>query len=234
MNGGRAMRDYPAVQLSLDAWVKGRIGFEGDGLTVEAIREYQQNKLRKTIGLASRNSPFHRRLADRDPAVLSEIPLTTQQDIRSHGLQMLCTSQGDIGRVVTLQTSGTSGAPKRLFFTREDQENTIEFFRAGMATFTAPGERVLILLPGESPGSIGSLLNTALERMGAIPVPHGIVRSLPETHEEMIASEADILVGVPSHVLALARYSEWAKQAERISVRRVLLSTDRISDMIVP
>ncbi len=54
--------------------------------------------------------------------------------------------------LATLTTSGTTGQPKRLYFTRDDQELTIDFFHIGMSMFTDPGDRVSILLPGETPG----------------------------------------------------------------------------------
>jgi phenylacetate-coenzyme A ligase PaaK-like adenylate-forming protein len=92
------------------------------------------------------------------------IPFIDGSDIRNHGGQMLCVSQDEINRVVTLDSSGTTGTPKRIFFTSEDQELTIDFFRYGMSVLTNPGDRVLILLPCELPGSGGDLLASALER----------------------------------------------------------------------
>lgn len=86
-----------------------------------------------------------------------------------HDPPLLCVSQGEISRIVTLN-SGTSGPSKRIFFTPEDQESTIDFFEQGMSVFTRPGDRVLILFPGERPGSVGSLLAVALQRMSAIPM----------------------------------------------------------------
>ncbi len=227
------MRDVTRDYLPLDTWVGQRIGAEEGKLTPEMIRAYQQKKLQETITYASQNSPFHRRLTEKHPGEWQEVPFTTQEDIRFQGLQMLCISQGEIGRVVTLETSGTSGPPKRLYFTGEDQDNTIEFFRAGMATFTAPGQRVLILLPGERPGSIGSLLHSAIEGLGAHPIPHGMARNLLETHQKLMDSKADILVGVPSQILALARYSEGTDSAHKATVSRILLSTDYVSETVV-
>ena len=56
------------------------------------------------------------------------LPFTDASAVREQGLQMLCVPQGEIERVVTLTTTGTSGRPKRLYFTGEDQELTIDFF----------------------------------------------------------------------------------------------------------
>ena len=107
-------------------------------------------KLNETLALARSKSPFYRQLLETMPqsiASLDELhnfPFTTSDDIRRHPLQFVCVSQDEIQRVVTLQSSGTTGEPKRLYFTRDDQELTIDFFHRGMSTFTGAGDRVMI------------------------------------------------------------------------------------------
>ena len=66
-------------------------------------------------------------------------------------------AEDEIARVVTLQTSGTTGPSKRLFFTANDLEATVDFFHHGMATMVEPGATVIIFLPGELPDSVGDL-----------------------------------------------------------------------------
>ncbi|MDR3561570.1 MAG: AMP-binding protein [Negativicutes bacterium] len=222
----------------LEAWIAGRIGCDMAGVTREKIDCYQLQRLQETIRLAYHGSPFYRRLWNgcvepelACPADLRRFPFTTAEDIRRQGLQFLCVSQGDISRVVTLATSGTTGAAKRLYFTPADQERTIDFFQYGMAAFTEAGDRVLILLPGERTGSVGNLLAIALTRLGAVPVPHGVVRSLPDALAVLTAQKIDSLVGIPSQVLALARYAEVAKKA--FHLKNVLLSTDHVPRAIV-
>ena len=48
-------------------------------------------------------------------------------------MRFLCISQSEVERVVTLQTSATTGDPKRIYFTEEDQLATIDFFHWGMS-----------------------------------------------------------------------------------------------------
>jgi phenylacetate-CoA ligase len=208
------------------------------------LPQYQLLKLNETLRLVSTRSRFYRRhfanlpneLAGLDD--LSCLPFTTAEDLRVDPLSFVCVSQDDIQRVVTLDdtnfplttltTSGTTGQPKRLYFAREDQELTIDFFHIGMSTFAAPGDRVLILLPGVSPGSVGDLLATALTRLGAIPIKHGPVRDAAATLDEMRREKIDVLVGVPTHVLALARCAN----ALKTRLKAVLLSTDHVSNAI--
>ncbi len=149
----------------LEGWIAGKIGYPAGGppLTRQAIEAWQLERLRETVGLAVRRSSFYGgRLPKLKDGGLSRIedmaglPFTTAEDIRQNPLRFLCVSQDQINRVVTLPTSGTTGEPKRIFFTLEDRELTVDFFSHGMSTLTAPGDRVLILLPGERPGSVGN------------------------------------------------------------------------------
>lgn len=223
----------------LEDWIAKRIGAGGDSLTREMISRYQLQKLRETISWAKQRSPFYRKLlngiTDTEPACLGDLarlPFTTAADISEHSLQFLCVSQDEISRVVTLDSSGTTGRPKRLYFTPFEQELTINFFQHGMSTLVGVGERVLILLPGERPGSIGALLATALRRLGAEPVLHGVVRSIPETLAIMVRNQVNSLVGIPVQALALARYAEQAAQ-QTLRLNSVLLSTDHVPRAIV-
>lgn len=215
----------------LDAWIKQKIAHSGK-LSRAALAADQLSKLCETIELARHKSPFYQKHLSSAPAQLSRLedlaqfPFTTAQDIRNHGLQFLCVSQDEIQRVVTLDTTGTTGQPKSIYFTREDQELTIDFFHHGMTTFTAPGDRVLILLPCERAGSVGDLLATGLQRLGAEPVRHGIVRDRDQTLALMRAQKVDGLVGIPTQVLGLARHSP------DLRLKSVLLSTDHVPNAV--
>lgn len=218
----------------IEPWTANKIGRTGQAITRADIEAYQLEKLRATLGLVSVKSRFYRRqlagvaldlagLAD-----VARLPLTTADDIREDPLQFLCVSQDDILRVVTLDTSGTSGKPKRIYFTRADQERIIEFFRVGMSTFTEHGDRVLILLPGETPGSIGDLLALALDRLDAVGIQHGPVRDPAETLDVMRRERIDVIVGLPTHVLSLVRQPG---QPE-FRLKSALLVSDYVPDAI--
>jgi phenylacetate-coenzyme A ligase PaaK-like adenylate-forming protein len=200
----------------------------------ERIEALQLLRLRETIRLARARSAFYKqRLAgatEDDLACLSDLtrfPFTTSEDIRRNPLQFLCVSQSEVKRVVTLQTSGTTGEPKRIYFTEEDQKATVDFFHHGMSTLTRPGDRVLILLPGERPGSVGDLLVDGLRRLGANGIPHGTVWDPAWTLDIMERERVNVLVGIPTHVLSLARHG-----GGRAAPKSVLLSTDYVPDAI--
>lgn len=218
------------VPLSpLDPWIAARIGSKGPRLISSALSNYQLARLRGTLRLARAKSAFYRRWRLKPEEItnmddLASLPFTTPEDIQDDPLAFLCVSQDDIARVVTLDTSGTTGRPKRLYFTAADQELTIDFFKVGMSTFTRPGDSVLILLPVARPGSVGDLLFTALARLGAGGVPHGPVTDIDAALEVLAATGAEVVVGSPTQVLALARQPD----AQRLAIRCALLTTDAV------
>lgn len=214
----------------LDAAAAARIG-AALPLQRADLQRHQFARLRETVAWAQQKSPFYRRLlANVDaqslctPADLQRLPFTTADDLRRCDPPLLCVSQDDISHVVTLETSGTSGPPKRLFFTPEDQMATRDFFVSGMSVFTRPGDRVLILFPGGRAGSVGDLLAHALRGMGTEPrvaeSPLDPAAAAVLLHE----FRPDIVAGAPVAVLAVARHGATLGPAR---VRAALLSSDR-------
>lgn len=220
----------------LQPWIAQKIGVSSSSLTREAIEQYQLAKLRQTLRLATERSTFYRRrlgqVSLKDLASFQELPFTTAADICQNPLSFLCVSQDEISRVVTLQSSGTTGAPKRIYFTKEEQELTIDFFHIGMSNLVGPGDTVMILLPGQLPGSVGDLLAQGLARLGVRPVPHGLVTEPGKTLEIIREQRVNALVGIPTQVLALARHRSKDGQRATLRLKSVLLSTDYVPQAI--
>lgn len=232
------MNNCPDMKTPLDSWIRNKINSSAGSVTEYELELYRLRRLRKIVNYACEKSSFFRsRFGDyRGRKVLSmddfaKLPFTDESDIRENGLRMLCVSQGSIDRVVTLESSGTTGNPKRLYFTSADRELTVDFFMHGMSVLAGDGDRVAILLPCERPGSVGDLLAEAVRRLGALPVPHGVVKDVAETLQVISDSNANVLVGIPIQVLALARFHEQYGAGD-ISLRSVLLSTDHVSTSV--
>ncbi|MEW6519166.1 MAG: DVU_1553 family AMP-dependent CoA ligase [Thermodesulfobacteriota bacterium] len=199
-----------------------------------AIEGYQFERLRQTIAHAAAKSPFYRdRLAGVRPAditdhgSLSRLPFTSEDDLRRRGQQMLCVSQDEVARIITMQSSGTTGPPKRLFFSEEDLERTLVFFHHGMRTLVRPGQKVLILLPGATPDSTGDLLARGLARMEVASRIYGLVADPQQAAEEVFAEGYDAVVGFPVQVLALSR-TPAGQSVPAGRIKSVLLCSDYI------
>jgi len=223
----------------LDAWTAAKIGMEKGPLNRELLNRYQHNRLSRTIRFAAANSPFYRgRLGKfagsgiKSMGEIASLPFTTTEDLRERGPEFLCVSQSQISRVVTLNTSGTTGESKRLWFTPADQALTVDFFRVGMSAMINQGDKVLVLLPGDRPGSVGDLLAQALNSAGVETIQKGPVRCPDEIVQIISHEKVDSIVGIPVQVLALARYS-LACRHYPVKLKSVLVSTDYAARSLV-
>jgi phenylacetate-coenzyme A ligase PaaK-like adenylate-forming protein len=222
----------------LENWIKRKIGLqETDRLTRQALSRYQLGKLQEALVYARSHSPFYRTLLASFPHQsiqnfydLTSLPFTTADDLCDQSLQFLCVSQSDVARVVTLQT--WEMRPKRLYFTDQDLELTIDFFHHGMSGIVRPGQRVLILMPGERPGSVGDLLLKALARMDVQGIVHGLVQDPARTIHEILERRVDCLVGIPVQVLSLVRHKDAVRIPQGL-IKSILLSSDYVAQAIV-
>ncbi|MGO9483330.1 MAG: DVU_1553 family AMP-dependent CoA ligase [Rhodomicrobium sp.] len=217
----------------LDGWMAERMGL-AQPLTRAALEAWQLARLRETIAHARAASPFYRSRRDwPDVGIggfedLARLPFTEQADLVRNDPPLLALSQSAIARAVTLDTSGTSGPPKRLYFTAEELEATIDFFHHGMAVFTRPGDVAAISFPSGRAGGIGEGLATALRRLGATPLvaplssgPDGLVAWLR-------AEKPDVIAGPPVPLLAAARLAV-SDGGTPLRVRAVLLSSGYVA-----
>lgn len=213
----------------LQPWIGAETGCDSR----EALDRWQLERLREAVAYAKANSPFYREhlseiqpedIADRDS--LARIPFTTADQLRAGPQRWLCCGAAQVERIVTLKTSGTTSAPKRVFFRREDQERTVDFFAHGMGELVRPGDRTLILMPGKQPGSVGDLLEKGLARAGVQAVQGGPVADIAACYDLLRASRCACVVGIPAQVLGLAEYGALLPSSERARVKSVLLSAD--------
>jgi len=212
-------------------WIFGKTGGK-------SIKEYQLDKINKTLELVLEKSVFYKQYY-RDYDIQSinsfedfeKLPFTTAEDLTDFGKQMLCVPQNEIERIVTLQTSGTTEEPKRVWFTSEDQELTVDFFDNGMRCLVNEGDNVLILLPYKTPGSVGDLLRQGLERLGCGVFPYGLIDDYSDACKFMINNKITSLVGNPVQVLKLAEFAKMSRLD--IQLNSILLSTDYVPDAIV-
>jgi phenylacetate-CoA ligase len=198
----------------LEAWVKAKIGqTDTRELNLQALTDHQLEKLRDTLVYVKSNSPFYRRHlsahspdALQSPRDLARWPLTTSDDLRKDPLAFLCVSQSAVERVVTLPTRSPAEAPKRLFFSAADLELAVDFFHQGFSTGVAPQQRMLVLMPCQTPNSVGDLLSRGLARVPVHAVRHGPIQSPQAVVASVLRNGIDCLVGIPSELAMLAQY----------------------------
>ncbi|MHC1719494.1 MAG: DVU_1553 family AMP-dependent CoA ligase [Clostridiaceae bacterium] len=203
----------------------------------KTLAEYRLECIRHTMDYASSNSAFYRKHFEgintddiKSMEDIAKIPVMSSADIEHNPSALVCVPQSEISRIITLNTSGTTGNPKRIYFTREDMELTVEFFMQGMKTLVGCNDKVLILMPGEKFGSVGYALNEALGRICVFCEIHGVINDFDKCIEDIVKYDINCLVGIPVQVQELS----YVAQRKGIkSIDKVLLSADYIPDPVI-
>ncbi|NDY70694.1 phenylacetate--CoA ligase family protein [Desulfobacter hydrogenophilus] len=223
----------------LDTWMNRTMGLPSSpAAQLEAFGRHQLAALNCTITHARDHSRFYRDalsdIADiplLDLKDMAALPFTRPTDIRENPKAFLALSQGEISRIVTLNTSGTTAAPKRIFFTDEDIGRVVDFFKAILTIIMNPGETGLIFLPGDTRASAGDLIRTAMEAAQARPVVPGIIRDFSPAADLVRATCPSLIIGMPVQVLALCEYMKSTGTLPNIP--HVILTADHVPVALV-
>ncbi len=204
----------------LDALICEQEGLER--LDRESLRSLQLEKLNALLARERKRGGFYRGLPERLDSLdaLSELPFTTQADLSENPGAFLLCSQSEVHRVITEATSGTTGRPKRVFYTRSDCENTVRLYMAGLGELVFPGGVCLIAFPFSGPFGLGELIAETIERLGARPLKAGPFLSYGEYRRLLENERPDCFVGMPVQLLSILRV------CGRGSLRRALVSGD--------
>ncbi len=128
----------------------------------ESIDKYKVEKIKETINYAKENSKFYKeRLKEINTTNINtlkdftSVPFTYPQELAESANNFLCVPQKYVSRIVTLKTSGTTSIfGKRIFFTDKDLNLTVNFFYEGFKAMLNASDRVMIMMPGETYGSV--------------------------------------------------------------------------------
>ncbi|WP_020590119.1 DVU_1553 family AMP-dependent CoA ligase [Desulfobacter curvatus] len=224
----------------LDTWINRTMGLPSSSPTarLEAFERRQLEALNHTITHARDHSRFYREalagIADvplQDLKDMAGLPFTRPADIRENPKAFVALSQGEISRIVTLNTSGTTAAPKRIFFTDEDLGRVVDFFTAVLTDIMNPGETGLIFLPGETRASAGDLIRTAMEAAQARAMVPGIIRDFSPAADLVTATRPSLIIGMPVQILALCEYMKSTGTLPDIA--HVILTADHVPASLV-
>ena len=112
----------------------------------ETLDRIQLERLNCLLAREKERAGFYRDLPERLSSLseLGTLPFTTEEDLAGSAPAMLLVSQGRVQRVLSDATSGTTGAPKRVFYTEGDLENTVRLYMAGLGELIFPGSVTMI------------------------------------------------------------------------------------------
>ena len=148
-------------------------------LKPDQLRELQLTRLRDTLQRAARSPFYQDRLAAAQVSAASlqsledihKIPLTTKQDLRARGQDMLTVPLTELVRLHA--SSGTTGQDTVIYYTRADLEAWAELLARSMyMTGVRPGDVFQNMMGyGLFTGGLG--FHYGAERLGCLTIPSG-------------------------------------------------------------
>ena len=228
--------------MMLDSWISNKIGCdEGEALTRASLEQYQLNTLKDMLKYAVDRSSFYKEKYEgidwenqlNTVSDISLLPLMTTEELKAHGNDIICVYADEISRIVTQMTAGTTGNPKRVYFTEEDQELMIDYIHNGLQVMINPEDVFLLLMPCERPRSVGDLVRIGVERIGAKVIPVGAI-PLDESMDDAvidIMKKEGVTTGVATPQTGERLARKTSNDSEIVAkIRTMLLTAQYVSD----
>ncbi len=242
--------------MFLEEWIHNRIRQEakenpecrqylakGDlkNITSKVIEDFQLFKLRKTLNYACQESVFYRELFREhgiNPsdvkclADLPKLPFTTPANLAEVPYKILSVSLTRVGRVFTRVTSGTSGQPKKVFFTGNDLEIITDGMAAIMNTalssagLASRGCVVQIFLANGTSMSQVSLVARGVEKMGGLPIAGDITADVDEQIEAIERAKPAMLMGSASRIYRITQEARQCHNLANIGVNIIFITSE--------
>ena len=182
--------------------------------SIQEIKAYQENELRKVLTYVTQNSPFYKNhfgqcnldiQAIKTLEDLQTLPVTTKEDLQNNNDAFYCVPQSKIRDIAT--TSGTLGSPVYIGLTDNDLERlayneALSFSCAGISE----GDRVQLMVTLDRQFMAGLAYFLGLRKLGA-----GVIRTgagTPQMQWDAILKyKPTYLVTVPSFLIKLVEYA---------------------------
>lgn len=181
----------------------------------DQLEELQLQRLQKLVTRVYQNVPFYRNKLDelgvtpesvQSIADLQRLPFTTKQDLRDHyPFGLFAASKKDIVRLHA--SSGTTGNPTVVGYTKNDIENWKELMARALASYGATAESVIQNSYGYGLFTGGLGVHYGAEHLGAtvVPISGGNTKRQIKLMQDF---EAEVLCCTPSYALFLAEVLE--------------------------
>lgn len=248
--------------MFLEQWIKDKIkraleedpecsryiaGGELTRLTRQEMEAFQLFKLRKTLKYACGKSAFYRNLFSsagiepdevRSISDLAKIPFTESSELAQSPYEFLCISLAAVTKIFTLFTTGTTGAPKKVFFSEKEVEEIIDRMGALLkmillcSGLTPDGCLVQMFIPDRTPISQAMLLSEAVKRIGATPIMGDITASTVEQIRAIEIAKPTVLVGSVSPIYRITQLARQSRDLSKIGVKVIVLTSEYLAKPI--
>ena len=207
------------------------------------LHRYRLLKLKRTIGHCYHHSPFYHELFKKNKILvndirsfhdLSRIPFTIPDNLRNPD-QFFAVPSSRFTRVFS--TSGTTGKPKIVYFTKNDLENQISRNATGLQLLygITEGDRVRLTYEvGFEHGDWGIrfCFEHALHQIGAMSIVTGCRLKAEDELQILKKYQATVLAGTTTYVYHLTREMEKLDDLKAFKLKNLMIGSEPLTQAI--
>jgi len=219
--------------------IEGEIALMRTAIAETRMSEEQFDGIRKLLDRVLANSPFYRRkfreagiTADsiRTPEDFLKIPYSDKDELRlAYPLGLMSVPQDEIVRIHS--SSGTTGMPVIIPYTRQDVEDWTEMFARCYEIAGITKSDVIQITPGYGLWTAGIGFQAGAEKLGAMAVPMGPGNTEKQL-QMMMDLKSTVLCATSSYALLIAEEVEKRGIRDRIHLRKGIIGSERWGDLM--
>ncbi|NLW01989.1 MAG: phenylacetate--CoA ligase [Clostridiaceae bacterium] len=203
------------------------------------MRADQFANIKELLERVFANSPFYRRkfqeaglTADciRSPEDFLKIPYSNKEELRlAYPLGLLSVPQDEVVRIHS--SSGTTGMPVIIPYTRQDVEDWAEMFARCYEIAGITKRDVIQITPGYGLWTAGIGFQAGAEKLGAMAVPMG-PGNTDKQLQMMMDLKSTVLCATSSYALLIAEEIERRGIKDRIHLKKGVIGSERWGDLM--
>lgn len=203
----------------------------------EEVRTYQGNQLHSLVKRVALNSSFYQDkfhslgLEPDDIQSLDDItklPFTEKQDLREgYPLKYMAVPESEVVRIHS--SSGTTGKPVIIPYTKNDVDTFTEMMRRTMETVGVHSMDRVQITPGYGLWTAGIGFQAGVEKLGALAIPTGPGNTNKQL-QMMQDLKSTVLIGTSSYGLLLAEEIKRREIMDQTSLRMGIFGSERWGD----
>lgn len=196
--------------------------FDPDSLDEDEVRDLKEERLQYTVEYAWNHSPFYRERMEEagvhpdditDFEDLEELPVVSSEDIQQNQPPVtseyrLKSQDPDLDVWRPFNTSGSTGNPKTVFYSFDEEERMYDDVRRGLEHFgVEEGDKAVNYFPfiGLNVSCIGNQggmknLNMETVPISNTPLPPDTEAGLLQSHRPDSDEQQYVMLGLPSHI----------------------------------
>jgi phenylacetate-CoA ligase len=196
-------------------------------------------QIKALLGRVFETSPFYREVYEKvgfaaddikTPDDFEKLPLTDKEALRdAYPMGLLSVPREQVVRIHS--TSGTTGSPVIIPYTRQDVDDWATLFARCYSLAGVTNKDVVQITPGYGLWTAGIGFQAGCEKLGAMAVPMG-PGNTDKQFQMMMDLNTTVLCATSSYALLIAEEAQRRGVKDKLSLKRGIIGSERWGDLM--